>query len=151
MKKVVFTAGGFDPLHVGHIEMIRQSAEIGDILIVSVAKDKHIIDKKGYVFMKEDERAEIIYNIKGVDRVIYHEGEDGTVIGNIKKLKKFADEEGYELVFTKGGDRFKDEIPEREICEELGIEIVDGLGEKIQSSTNLIEELRGKDEYGNEI
>lgn len=138
--RVVFIAGGFDPLHVGHIEMIRKARNLGDYLIVSVARKEHMVNKKGYEFMDENERMEILRNIKGVDEVEFHKGEDGTVIKNIIDLRKrFKNDE---IIFAKGGDRFKDEIPERYICKELNVKIIDGLGEKIQSSSKLVERVK---------
>ncbi|NLJ75866.1 MAG: adenylyltransferase/cytidyltransferase family protein [Peptococcaceae bacterium] len=126
--RIIFVAGGFDPIHAGHVEMIQLARGLGDYLIVSVARRKHMIKKKGYEFMPEAERVEILRNIKGVDEVQLHIGEDGTVIENLKALRKRY--RGNTIIFAKGGDRYKDEIPEKEICKELSIEIVDRLGKK---------------------
>lgn len=143
--KIVVASGGFDPLHVGHIEYLQKAKELGDILIVSVARDKHLLLKKEFVFMQEEERAKIIEALSCVDVVGFHKGEDGTTIETLKAIHERAEYLGDTVIFAKGGDRYKDEIAEKEICKELGIEIVDGLGEKIQSSSWLLKE-RKRDE-----
>ena len=140
--KIVFTAGGFDPLHLGHLKLIQESKKLGDYLIVSVASTENMINKKGYEFMPFEDRIEIIRELKSVDEVEEHIGTDGTVIKNLERLRRrFPD---CEIIFTKGGDWTKDTIPEKEICDKLGIEIIDGLVGTINSSSKLVERIRNK-------
>ena len=140
--KIVFTAGGFDPLHLGHLKLIQESKKLGDYLIVSVASTENMINKKGYEFMPFEDRLEIIRELRSVDEVEKHIGTDGTVIKNLERLRRrFPD---CEIIFTKGGDWTKDTIPEKEICDKLGIEIVDGLVGTINSSSKLVERIRNK-------
>jgi len=142
--KIVFTAGGFDPLHLGHLRLIQESKKLGDYLIVSVASTENMINKKGYEFMPFEDRLEIIRELRSVDEVEKHIGTDGTVIKNLERLRRrFPD---CEIIFTKGGDWTKDTIPEKEICDKLGIKIVDGLVGTINSSSKLVERIRNREE-----
>jgi len=134
--KIVFTAGGFDPLHKGHLMLLERSKKLGDKFIVSVARTDHLIKKKGFEFMPEEQRLYMIQNIKGVDEVQYHMGEDGTVIENLKVLRERYPND--EIIFTKGGDWNKDTIPEKEVCKLLNIKIIDGIVGQIESSTNIL-------------
>lgn len=142
--KIVFTAGGFDPLHLGHLRLIQESKKLGDYLIVSVASTENMINKKGYEFMPFEDRIEIIRELRSVDEVEKHIGTDGTVIKNLERLRRrFPD---CKIIFTKGGDWTKDTIPEKEICDKLGIKIVDGLVGTINSSSKLVERIRNREE-----
>ncbi len=135
MKKVIITSGYFDPIHVGHIEYLRLAKQLGDRLIVILNNDFQCALKKGKPFMKQEERLEILKSIKGVDEVILSVDKDKTVCESIKSIaKKFK---GDKIIFAKGGDRFTGEIPEAKLCMELGIEMIDSLGKKIQSSSSL--------------
>ena len=70
MKKIVAVSGGFDPIHVGHIRMIKAAASMGDGVVVIANSDNWLIRKKGYAFMPYEQRQEILYNIKGVIDVV---------------------------------------------------------------------------------
>ena len=128
MKKVCIS-GYFDPLHVGHLEYINKAKELGDYLVVIVNNNSQCILKKGKFFMDEKDRVEIIKNLKSVDEVFLSIDKDKTVSKSLEKLKP--------SVFANGGDRKNYEIPESKICEEHCIEIIDGLGDKIRSSSDL--------------
>ena len=127
----VATSGYFDILHEGHIELFEQAKALGDRLIVILNTDKQSILKKGFVFMTQESRKKIIESIKWVDEVVYSIDEDTTQCKTLEMLKP--------NIFAKGGDRTKEEIPEAEICKQLGIKIVDGLGGKVQASSDLLE------------
>jgi cytidyltransferase-like protein len=133
--KVVIASGYFDPLHVGHIDLFRNARALGDKLIVLLNNDEQAILKKSKVFMPLKERKIILEALEMVDEVFVSIDKGLPVIESIRKIHN---ELGPVHIFAKGGDRFVYEIPETPICKELGIEIVDGLGEKIQSSSNLI-------------
>lgn len=129
-EKVVVASGYFDPLHVGHIEYLRLAKQQGDKLVVIVNNDKQTIMKKGYEFMPFKERMEIIKALGFVDEVFGSIDQDSSVCESIKAINPH--------IFAKGGDRFSYEIPEAAVCRELGIEIRDSLGMKIQSSSELV-------------
>lgn len=135
MTKIIITSGYFDPIHVGHIECLKLSKELNGKLIVILNNDFQCVLKKGKPFMPEEERRKIIESIKYVDEVFTSIDKDRSVCESIRKLRELYPED--ELIFTKGGDRLSSEIPEAKICKELNIKIIDGLGEKIQSSSNL--------------
>jgi D-beta-D-heptose 7-phosphate kinase/D-beta-D-heptose 1-phosphate adenosyltransferase len=132
---VVAVCGGFDPIHVGHVRHFKEAKALGDELVVMLNTDTWLMEKKGYVFMKFDERREIIESIRHVDRVVpYVETESGSVA---KTLEKYRPD-----IFAKGGDRTKENIPQDEVdtCKRVGVELVTGVGgEKIQSSSWLVD------------
>jgi D-beta-D-heptose 7-phosphate kinase/D-beta-D-heptose 1-phosphate adenosyltransferase len=134
-RSVVAVCGGFDPIHVGHVRHFKAAKALGDELIVMLNTDAWLMEKKGYVFMKFEERKEIIESIRYVNRVVpYVETESGSVA---KTLEKYRPD-----VFAKGGDRTIDNLPQDEVeaCKRLGIELVTGVGgEKIQSSSWLVD------------
>jgi rfaE bifunctional protein nucleotidyltransferase chain/domain len=127
---IVVTSGYFDPLHVGHIECMELAKKLGDKLIVIVNNDRQAVLKKGYEFMPLKERAKIVSSLKCVDEVFISIDEDRSVCKSIEAIKPD--------IFAKGGDRNSGNIPEKAICDKIGCKIVDGLGEKIQSSSDLI-------------
>ena len=115
MKKLVMVSGGFDPIHIGHVRMIRESADIGDVIVVANSDD-WLLRKKGYVFMPWDERAEIINSIKGVVEVISVDDSDGSVCSAISLIKPD--------IFANGGDRTDKNTPEKDLCERLKIKMI---------------------------
>ena len=141
MKTMVIASGFFDPLHIGHVEYLEEANELGDRLLVIVSRDKHAILKKGYVFMPELERIQIIGALRCVDQCFFSIDDDITIRETLKVVHRLSIPEYTNFIFAKGGDRTADEIPEAEVCKELGIKIVDGLGAKIQSSSDLISNL----------
>ena len=129
MNKIVVTSGYFDPLHVGHLECLEMAKELGDRLIVIVNSDLQAKLKKGKSFMNENDRMKIVSALKCVDHVFLSIDKDKSQCETLRYIKPD--------IFAKGGDRMSDEIPESKVCKELGIDIVDGLGEKIRSSSDL--------------
>lgn len=132
---VVAVSGGFDPIHRGHVRYIREAMKLGDKIIVILSTDEVLIRKKGKPFMEYAERAEIIEAIIGdKGRVVPNVCRDG--IDCIESLRLHRPN-----IFAKGGDTWDEKnLPEYQVCQELGIKIVFGVGgyEKIQSSSNLI-------------
>jgi len=126
MEKIIAASGYFDPIHIGHIEYLQKAKALGEKLIVIVNNDRQAVLKKGYEFMPFKERLEIVKALKFVDEVFPSIDEDKTVCKSLAAIKP--------NIFAKGGDRTAGEIPEGAICRELGIEIIDGLGAKIQAS-----------------
>ena len=138
--KIVVTSGYFDPIHRGHIECLKLSKElankIGAKLVVILNNDKQVSLKKGKPFMPLEDRKAVLESIKFVDEVFVSIDEERSVCKSIEEIRP--------NIFTKGGDRFSTEVPEAEVCKRLGVRIVDRLGEKIQSSSDLIKKFYDK-------
>ena len=135
--KAIIVSGYFNPIHKGHIEYFNNAKACGDSLIVIVNSDHQRALKGSIEFQKEDERAFIVSNIKSVDIVFLSIDEDKTVCETISLIyQQFCTD--FELVFANGGDQNNNLIPEVSVCQELGIELIDGLGDKIQSSSWLL-------------
>jgi D-beta-D-heptose 7-phosphate kinase/D-beta-D-heptose 1-phosphate adenosyltransferase len=131
-RKVVAVSGGFDPIHIGHVRYFKAAKALGEELLVILNTDDFISRKKGKPFMPFDERKEILEAIRWVDRVVPSVDNDQTVCKSLRYYKPD--------IFAKGGDRTINNIPEKDTCNNLGIEMVFGVGgEKIQSSSWLIE------------
>ena len=137
MKKAVIVSGYFNPIHKGHLEYFNNSRALADELFVIVNNDFQRALKGSKEFQNQEERMIIVSNIKAVDKAILSVDEDRTVCATLKKIAQEYGSE-YELSFANGGDQNNDTIPERPICEEMGIALIDGLGDKIQSSSWLL-------------
>ncbi len=136
-KKAIIVSGYFNPIHKGHIEYFQNSKANGDKLFVIVNSDFQRELKGSKVFQDEKERVFIVENLRLVDKCFLSIDIDRTVVDTIKLIfNQFGND--YKLAFANGGDQNNDTIPERPICEELGIELIDGLGGKIQSSSWLL-------------
>ena len=136
--KAIIVSGYFNPLHKGHLEYLNQSKAIADKLIVIVNNDHQRALKGSKAFQDQEERVIIISNLKAVDEVVLSIDQDRTVCETIRYIsEKFGKD--YDLAFANGGDQSNETIPEVSVCEELGIALLDGLGEKIQSSSWLLE------------
>jgi len=139
-KVVVAVSGGFDPIHVGHVRMFQEAKKLGDELVVILNNDNWLKKKKGYAFMPEKERKEVIEGLRPVDRVMISghkpNTNDMSVSAEITKLKPD--------IFGKGGDRSPKDVPipgsEVDVCGTIGCDVVYNLGEggKIQSSSWLL-------------
>ena len=129
MKITVAASGYFDPIHVGHIEYLELAKSLGDQLIVIVNNDSQAKIKKGKSFMSESDRMKIVSSLSCVDKVFLSVDLDKSVCQSLKHLVPD--------IFAKGGDRMISEIPESKLCRDLGIDIVDSLGKKIRSSSEI--------------
>jgi D-beta-D-heptose 7-phosphate kinase/D-beta-D-heptose 1-phosphate adenosyltransferase len=142
MPTTVVVSGGFDPIHIGHIEMMQEAKALGDKLIVIVNNDNWLVAKKGFAFMPEQERLAIVKSIKHVDEAVLtgHEKNptDMSVCKELEELKPG--------IFANGGDRKPDgdPVPEVELCNRLGIKLVYNIGKsgKIQSSSDLVKKVK---------
>tara|TARA_Y100000287_G_scaffold178622_1_gene171518 strand:- start:467 stop:907 length:441 start_codon:yes stop_codon:yes gene_type:complete len=128
-KKIVAVSGYFDPLHVGHLEYLTMASKLGNHLCVIVNNDHQCKLKKGKSFMPEEDRLRIIQSLKMVDYAMISIDYNRTVCTSLEFLRP--------QIFANGGDRHNQEIPEAEICKRFDIKIVDGLGDKIRSSSDL--------------
>lgn len=126
----VAASGYFNPLHKGHVEYLQRARALGDYLVVIVNSDLQRAIKNSKPFMDEQERMFIIGALGCVDEVFLSIDVDATVCRSLEAVSPD--------IFAKGGDRFAEEIPEAEVCRKLGIQMVDGLGNKIQSSSWLL-------------
>lgn len=135
-RVIVVASGYFDPIHKGHIEYLEKAKKLGDKLIVIVNSDKQAQLKKGFSFMTETERMFIIRSLKCVDEVMLSIDVDRTVCKSLELCKP--------NIFAKGGDTSisTGNIPEKVICDAHNIKIVDGLGDKVQSSRWLLREVK---------
>ena len=136
-KKVIIVSGYFNPIHKGHLEYFENAKKHGDKLYVIINSDFQRKLKGSKAFQDEKERLIIISSLRIVDNAIISIDKDRTVKNTIKKIHTELSEK-YTLGFANGGDQNNDSIPERGICEQLNIELIDGLGEKIQSSSWLL-------------
>lgn len=171
--RTVMVSGGFDPLHVGHIQLFKGASGYGKLIVV-VNSDDWLMRKKGYVFMSQRERCEIIAAIDCVDKVypvkpntadykrtdsfylqsskvslsdcLWIQDDDDTCIDAIRLLVPD--------IFANGGDRTTENVPEQKICEALNVDMIWGIGgqDKPQSSSwlvnNAIEQLRQNESPG---
>lgn len=136
-RPTIMVSGGFDPVHAGHIRMIRAAADYGDVIVIANS-DAWLHDKKGFVFMDFNQRAEILNSIKGVILVDSVDDSDGTVCEAIRRLRP--------TYFANGGDRGKHNTPEQNVCDELGIEMLWSIGgdEKVAASSDLVKSVVNK-------
>lgn len=135
--KVVIVSGYFNPLHLGHLEYFNKAKDEGDLLFVIVNNDKQRELKGSKEFQNEEERYQIVRALQVVDYAFISIDEDRTVCKTLEYLAKMFTFE-HELYFANGGDQNNDSIPEVEVCNRLGIKLIDGLGDKIQSSSWLL-------------
>ena len=138
MKKLIIVSGYFNPLHKGHLELFEKAKEVGDLLCVIVNNDNQREMKGSKFFMDEEERIKIIRALSIVDMAWISVDEDSTQNATLKLMvDKFYG--SMKLAFANGGDQNNDTIPEADICRQFGIELIDGLGDKIQSSSWLLD------------
>ena len=138
MERIIITSGFFNPIHIGHINLMREAKKLGDMLVVIVNNDKQVKTKGSISFMPEKERMEIVKALRYVDEVVMSIDKDKSVAESLRMVAKLYPGE---LFFAKGGDRNADNIPENEkkVCEEFKIKIINGVGgEKVQSSSWLL-------------
>lgn len=129
-KKIVFTNGCFDILHVGHVRYLKEAKALGDILILGLNSDSSVKSLKGSnrPINNESDRAEVLSALKAIDYVvIFDEKTAENIVGEVKPD-----------IYAKGGDYSIDTLPEAKIVAEHGgktvlLQLVDG-----KSSTNII-------------
>ncbi len=140
MKTYFIVSGGFDPIHEGHIQMIKQSAEASDGVIVLVNSDDWLCRKKGKNFHTIQTRKIILENIKGVIDVLDFDDTDNSACEGIRKVRAMYPND--RLVFANGGDRGKDNIPEGPVCAECNVDLAFGIGGayKANSSSWILEQ-----------
>lgn len=136
---VVAVSGYFNPLHVGHLEMIQKAKTLGDKLVAIINNDYQVKLKGSVPFMSLADRVKIVSALRDVDEVFVAIDRDKTVKKSLLKLRPD--------IFANGGDRKSvNDVPEFEICQKCNIKMVDGLGKKIRASSVLIAEAAAKKE-----
>ena len=136
MNKIVITSGYFNPVHKGHLELFYNAKEVGDVWVI-VNNDHQRKLKGSKEFMLEDERLEIITALKVVDVALLSMDKDKTQCATLKYIgENYGDT--HQLYFANGGDQDNSSIPEVDVCNEFNITLIDGLGDKIQSSSWLL-------------
>lgn len=136
MKKIVAVSGGFDPVHIGHIRLFKDAKKLGDKLVVILNNDHWFQVKGKKLFMPALERKEVIEALSPVDEVVISSHPKNTTdISVCRELRSLRPH-----IFANGGDRFADNIPEYNLCRELGIKMVFNVGKggKIRSSSELL-------------
>jgi len=128
-ENVVAVSGYFDPIHVGHLEYLKLAKQLGDTLVVIVNNNNQCVLKKGKPFMDEHDRVKIVEALEMVDRVFLSVDDDKSVCASLDAIKPD--------IFANGGDRHTGEVPESVICKKHNIKMIDGLGDKIRSSSDL--------------
>lgn len=139
MRRVI-VSGYFNPLHGGHLDMIEAAGELGDHLIVIINNDDQQILKKGKIILDQDNRSRLMKALKHVHEVIISIDKDPPVIETLKQIRGMYPDD--EISFANGGDRDGERaVPESEICKELNIKMLFGIGSheviKRDSSTRI--------------
>jgi len=138
MKTIIVTSGYFNPIHIGHIRLLKEAKSSGELLVVIVNNDKQQMLKKGKIIMSENERMEVVQSIRYVDRAVLSIDNDPTVKATLEMVaKEYINDK---IIFANGGDR-KDPslIPETPVCEKYNINMIFGVGgnNKPNSSSNI--------------
>lgn len=141
--KIAITSGYFNPIHPGHIECFKLAKQISGVseLCVIVNSDEQAVLKRGIPsFQKEEDRIKIVESIIWVDKVYLSIDKDSTVCQSLRNVVQFykAIDHRCEFIFAKGGDRFSNNTPEKIVCDELKIKLIDGLGAKTHNSSDYI-------------
>jgi D-beta-D-heptose 7-phosphate kinase/D-beta-D-heptose 1-phosphate adenosyltransferase len=136
-QKAIIVSGYFNPIHKGYLEYFNNARAKADKLFGIVNNDLQRALKGSREFQDENERMITVSNIKAVDKAILSIDTDRTVCEAIKFIAQEFGEE-FDLGFANGGDQNNDTIPEREICDNNSVALIDGLGDKIQSSSLLL-------------
>lgn len=131
--RTVAIAGHFNPLHVGHLNLIGDAATLGDYLIVIVCNDDQARLKRDKVFLPMEERMRLVEAIRGVGEVVASIDTGTDVSDTLRSIRP--------TVFANGCDEnHPDLIKEMEVCKELGIEVALNVGgSKIRSSSEILE------------
>lgn len=141
--RIAITSGYYDPLHSGHVDCFRLAREQNDALWVILNNKYQSLLKRGsQPFQEEECRLDILKAIRYIDRVVLATDRDSTVCQTLEMLIQEAQKTGHEVSFNKGGDRFSHNTPEKKICDQYGVRLIDGLGEKTYSSSEYLKRAR---------
>ena len=126
-KSVIVLSGGFDPVHKGHLRMFREASWLGHQVIVGLNSDEWLTRKKGKPFMNFNERKEILEAFRYINQVIPFDDSDDSACDLIEKVDDMYDTD-QKIYFANGGDRGKENVPEVEVCKDLGVVMLWGVG-----------------------
>jgi len=112
MTTVALITGGFDPLHSGHLALIKSAREMTMLVAIGLNSDAWLYRKKGYVYMPFSERKEILESISEVHKVFGFSDADDTACRAIQKVVWLYDNPLEKIIFCNGGDRTEHNIPE---------------------------------------
>ena len=145
--RIAIVSGYFNPIHIGHLRMIKAARALAPHLLVIVNNDQQQLLKKGRILMTEDDRRAIVAELRCVDEAVVAVDDDPTVIESLRRVR--VRYPGAELIFCNGGDRspLADAAPEAALTEEIGLQMVYGVGgdDKSDSSSRINEELSRDD------
>lgn len=139
-RRIVVVSGYFNPLHIGHLRMIRAARDLADYLIVIVNNDEQQVLKKGKIIQPLADRAEIIAALRLVDEVVPAIDTDSTVTATLRSIR-FTNPDA-QIIFANGGDRSAEAtIAEYETCQDLSIQTAFGVGgrDKADASSRIIQ------------
>ena len=135
-RSIIIVRGGFDPVHKGHLRMFREASWLGHQVIIGLNSDEWLTRKKGKPFMEWNERAEILESCKFITQVLSMDDSDDTASDIIKQVAKLYKDQDMNIYFANCGDRKKGNVPELDVCKDLGVVMLWGIGGgKIQSSS----------------
>ena len=140
MKNIAIVSGGFDPIHSGHLDMLEEAAKYGDVMAV-INSDEFLTRKKGKPFMEYNDRMRIVRALRVVKWYMHGKDDDDTICDNLRMIRDRWPADKYKLLFCNGGDRTATNVPEQEVCEELGIKTFFKVGgKKTQSSSDILKQ-----------
>jgi cytidyltransferase-like protein len=145
VRRAAIVSGYFNPLHIGHLDMMEAARALADALVVIVNNDAQQVAKKGKVITSESDRLRVVLALRVTDAALVAVDDDGSVAASLEVIH--AAYPGVELVFCNGGDRSPEADPvptaESSVCERLAIEMVWGVGgeTKADSSSRINESL----------
>jgi cytidyltransferase-like protein len=147
-ERIAIVSGYFNPIHIGHLRMIKAARELAPHLLVIVNNDKQQLIKKGRILMTEDDRHSIVAELRCVDEAFVAVDDDGTVVASLRRVRELYPDA--ELLFCNGGDRsHAEDVPSAEthLTDEIGLQMVYGVGgeDKSDSSSRINEELSRAD------
>jgi cytidyltransferase-like protein len=146
-ERIAIVSGYFNPIHIGHLRMIKEARELAPHLLVIVNNDRQQLLKKGRILMTEDDRHAIVVELRCVDEAFIAIDDDPTVVASLRRVRDLHPDA--DLLFCNGGDRSPtgDPAPEAVLAEEIGLRMVYGVGgeQKADSSTRINEELSRDD------
>ena len=135
---IMVLSGGFDPLHVGHIRMIQHARDMAALVVVGINSDDWLERRRGRVMTPFEDRCQIVASIRGVTSAVGFDDTDDTAVALLKMVCRLSP--GAKIAFGNGGDRTSTNVPEVETCQELGVDLVWGVGgNKVESSSGIIE------------
>ena len=133
MRELVLISGGFDPVHSGHVNLIKEASKYGDVIVL-LNSDAWLKNKKGKEFLRFDEREIIMKSIKNVIDVLSFDDSDKTCINGLKNaINKYPN---CKIKFANGGDRNNQTTPEKKFCDENNIETLWGIGGTDKSNSS---------------